>query len=339
MFDVQQDKLATPEALVLPSFETMFADIKAGVIAHYQEHQPELVDSITTTLENPFELATIISENATKTVRNYVRNGNAQALQMFAYWAKGSNLDAKLSDMGLKRQIITPADHEQYPPVPAVMESDEDALQRYMLSPFSFANGGTNKGYRFHALTLNERPVITVSKPAPNQVTLTYTFPENTETSRVKDAQCRARVKPDGDKNGEIDFWFLSRDNDNGTTPQDLLNIADAYLNRDDIAQETDVLYMNSGEIVNYSLTVKLYGKNTPTGIINKQDAIDALTQYTAAAHKLGGRIDYSYIDYICHQIPGVTRSTSSVPLDGFVCDVSQAPYCSHIDVQVIYES
>ena len=339
MFDVQQDKLATPEALVMPPFEEMLAEVITITIAHYEKHQPELVDSITETLKNPFELSAIIAENSVKTVRNYIRNGNHQALQMFAYWAKGSNLDTKLSDMGLKRQVISEGDDSQYPPVPPVMESDEDALQRYMLSPFSFSTGGTNKGYRFHALTLNERPVITVSKPMPNQVTLTYTFPEISSTSKVKDAQLKARRNEIGDKNAEIDFWFLSRETEEGIPSAELLAVADEYLNRDDIAKETDVLFMNPAEIVRYPLTVNLYGENTPIGNIDKATAESALRQYVDQMHQLKGRIDYSYVDYICHKVPGVKRATSSIPLDGIVCGIHQAPYCTSIEVMVHYES
>ncbi|MCL9783665.1 hypothetical protein M9194_19760 [Vibrio sp. S4M6] len=340
MFDIQSDQLEQPEAFVMPSYDVQLAEFKSRIITHLQELAPELVEAVEETLQNPYELGTIIVEGAVKTLRDYIRSEDYKATQMLAYWAKDSNLDAKLSELGLKRQIIEAGDPNAYPPVEPKMESDEDALQRYMLAPFGLSTAGTNLGYRFHAMTLNERPIITVEKPAPNVVILKHEFPNEASTSKVKDARVKARVNGQGNRDGKIDMWVLSRETPSGMATQELLDEVYAYIGgRDDIIQETDELFVNSASIVEYQHIVTLYATNSPVGTVDKNSVITKLQEYADSAHQLKGKIEESMVKFIGHSFYGVTKVVSNISTDGIVCDVHEAPYCTSITVDIIYDS
>ncbi|QXM18743.1 baseplate J protein [Vibrio phage ST2-1pr] len=340
MFDIQNDKLEQPEAFVMPAYDVQLAEFKSRIIEHLKVIKPELVEAVEQTLQNPFELGTIITEGAVKTLRDYIRSENYKSTQMLAYWSKGSNLDAKLADLGLKRQVIEAGDPNAYPPVDPVMESDEDALQRYMLAPFGLSTAGTNLGYRFHAMTLHERPKITVEKPEPNVVILRHEFPTEASTSKVKDVRLKARRNEVGDKNAKIDMWVLSRENDRGEASQGLQDEVKSYIaGRDDIIQETDELYVHSAEIVEYQHVVTLYATNTPMGTVDKDKVKESLQKYADSVHQLKGKVEESMVKFIGHGYYGVTKVVSNIPAEGVVCDIHQAPYCTNITVDVEYDS
>lgn len=333
MFDVDKTKIAVPNAAMVPSFDDLKSDFVDQIVADLEVSNPTLSEAIRTTLNNPAEFGTVIIEGAVRVLQDRYRYVNYQALQMLAIWAKGSNLDAKLSDRGLERNVIDAGDANAYPPIEPTYESDESALQRYMLWPYSLATTGTRLGYRFHALTLNERPEMSIEKPNETQVVVTYTFPNTSAGALIKDARVRSR----GDSTGKVDIYLLGYESDNGEVSESTLAKVLAYLNRDDIAQETDLLYANKAEIVEYSLNITLYGTTQPGGTINESTALETLQSYVDDRHKLNSRISVSNVYSICESVPGVTRASINLAED-IVCDYKQAPYCTAINLVIEYE-
>ena len=151
----------------------------------------------------------------------------------------------------LKRQTLVPEDTSVHPPQPAVMESNEDLLKRFDLAAYQFHTTGTRMGYRFHALTLDERPKITL-KSEQNVVTVQYEFPTETVSNPVKDAQPRM-VEPNS---GKVANAILSRETPTGEPSQALLDRVEAYLNRDDIAQESDEISVKAPVFKDYTIHV-----------------------------------------------------------------------------------
>ncbi|MGL6027369.1 MAG: baseplate J/gp47 family protein [Vibrio sp.] len=333
MFDVDKTKIAAPDATAVPSFDDLKSNFVDQIVAELEVSNPTLAEAIRTTLNNPAEFGTVIVEGAVRVLQDRYRYVNDQALQMLAVWARGSNLDAKLADRGLERNVIDAGDASAYPPVSPTYESDEAALQRYMLWPYSLATTGTRLGYRFHSLTLGERPKMSVDKPSPTQVVVTYTLSDSGASALVKDASVRSR----GGRDGTVDVYVLSYESDSGEASSDTLGKVLAYLNRDDIAQETDLIYIHSAEIVDYQLDITLYGSTRPGGTISESEALQTLQSYAADRHKLNSRISVSNVYAICDSVPGVARSVINLSED-IVCDHRQAPHCSAINVAVIYE-
>lgn len=333
MFDVDATKIAVPEATAVPSFDDLKSDFVNKIVAELEVSNPTMAEAIRTTLNNPAEFGTVIVEGAVRVLQDRYRYVNDQALQMLALWARDSNLDAKLSDRGLVRNVIDPGDPNAYPVIEPIYESDKDALRRYMLWPFSLATTGTRLGYRFHALSLDNRPEMAIEKPNDTQVVVTYTFPKESNGILIKDASVRGR----GANTGEVDVYFLSHESENGEASQETINKGLSYLNRDDIAQETDKLFGHSAEIIEYTLNVTLYGTTQPGGIIDDDEAITILQDYANERHKLESRISVSNVYSICEDVPSVTRAAINLSED-VVCDYKQAPYCTSINVTVVYE-
>lgn len=333
MFDVDATKIAVPEATAVPSFDDLKSDFVNEIVAELEVSNPTMAEAIRTTLNNPAEFGTVIVEGAVRVLQDRYRYINDLALQMLALWARDSNLDAKLSDRGLVRNVIDPGDPNAYPVIEPTYESDEDALRRYMLWPFSLATTGTRLGYRFHALSLDNRPEMAIDKPNETQVVVTYTFSEESNGTLIKDARARGR----GANTGQVDVYFLSYKTENGEASAETINTALAYLNRDDIAQETDQLFGHSAEIIEYALNVTLYGTTQPGGTIDKDEALTILQDYADERHKLESRISVSNVYAICEEVPGVTRAAINLTQD-VVCDYKQAPYCTSINVTVVYE-
>lgn len=333
MFDVDSTKVAKPEATAVPLFDDLKSDFVNQIVADIELTNPEMAAAIRTTLNNPAEFGTVIVEGAVRVLQDRYRYVNDQALQMLALWARDSNLDAKLSDRGLIRNVIDEGDSNAYPVIEPTYESDEDALRRYMLWPYSLATTGTRLGYRFHALSLNDRPEMSIEKLNETQVVVTYTFSNDTDTTKIKDA----RVKGRGVNTGQVDLYLLSYESANGEASQNTIDTALKYLNRDDIAQETDQLFGHSAEIVEYQLNVTLYGTTQPGGTINQEEADKTLADYVDSRHKLESRISVSNVYSICEEVPGVTRAEINLTED-IVCDYKQAPYCTSINVTVKYE-
>lgn len=333
MFDVDATKIAVPEATAVPSFDDLKSDFVNEIVAELEVSNPTMAEAIRTTLNNPAEFGTVIVEGAVRVLQDRYRYVNDQALQMLAIWARGSNLDAKLSDRGLVRNVIEPGDPNAYPVIEPTYESDEEALRRYMLWPYGLATTGTRLGYRFHALSIDDRPEMTIEKPNETQVVVTYTFSDDSDTTKIKDARVRGR----GANTGEVDVYLLSYESENGVASQATIDTALTYLNRDDIAQETDKLFGHSAEIIDYALNVTLYGTTQPGGTIDKEEAIQTLQEYADERHKLESRISVSNVYSICEEVPGVTRAGINLTQD-VVCDYKQAPYCTSINVTVVYE-
>lgn len=74
-------------------------------------------------LENESELLTLALEAFCVRLQTHERKYNARIKQMLAWWATGSNLDARLADMGLERQLLDPGDPAAFPPIPPVLKA------------------------------------------------------------------------------------------------------------------------------------------------------------------------------------------------------------------------
>lgn len=322
-----QNQLAEPEIVKVSRFEDLLAEFKAEVVAYVATKSPELAARLSESIENEAELITMLLEAFTLRLQGQERKYNAKIKQMLAWWAEGSNLDARLADVGLSRQMIDPGDPNAYPPVEPTYEDDDSARLRYYLAPHAPA-AGSRLHYRREAMTLGNRAQVKVESPSAGVVVVTYTFGEDSIVASIKDGNGR-RTAP-----GEVMVTMLSRDG-NGSASEEMVAAARAHFARDDVRPETDKVTVQGAAIVPYRIKATVYINPGPDASLVDSEAAKKLQAYADQCHVLGGRVDTSWIDYQLHAA-GAARVQVDEPSSSVICTDFQAPYCMGIDLQVL---
>lgn len=320
------NQLAEPEIVKVEQFETLLEEFKAETLAYIQARDPEKAARVAESLENDGELLSLLLQAMAVRLQTHERRYNARIKQMLAWWAEGSNLDARLADMGLERRVISEGNPNAFPPVPAEEESDGDARIRYYLAPHAPA-AGSRLQYRREAMTLGERATVTVEAPTANQVVVTYTFGADSMAAKVKDANGRQTAP------GRVAVTVLARAGD-GTPSAALLEAVRRHFARDDVRPETDLVTVQGAEIVRYRIRAVVYINTGPDAALTKGQAEAALAAYAGERHILEGYVDPSRIDYVLHAA-GAERLELLEPRAPIECTASQAPYCEDVEIEV----
>ena len=98
-----QNQLAEPAIIAVDEFEPLLAEFKAFVVDYVATRAPQSAAKLKVSLDNESELLTLALEAFCVRLQTHERKYNARIKQMLAWWATGSNLDARLADMGLER--------------------------------------------------------------------------------------------------------------------------------------------------------------------------------------------------------------------------------------------
>ncbi|MGC5702363.1 baseplate J/gp47 family protein [Pseudomonas sp. NFXW11] len=321
-----QNQLAEPEIVKVDEFEPLLAEFKAFVVDYVAARSPEQAVRLRTSLDNESELLTMALEAFCVRLQSHERKYNARIQQMLAWWATGSNLDARLADMGLERQLLVPGDDQAFPPVPPVYESDDDARLRYYLAPHAPA-AGSRMQYRREIFTLGERPRIAVHSSAPGVVAVTYTFDPDGYAAQVKDGNGR-RTAP-----GEVAVTVLARSGD-GSPSEALLEAVRKHFARPDVRPETDKVTVQGAQIKGYKIRVVAKINAGPDSGLTKAAVEQQLREYAESCHRLEGRVDPSWIDYTLHAA-GAVQLEILEPQQPVITSAFEAPYCKGVEVEV----
>ncbi|WP_460117508.1 baseplate J/gp47 family protein [Pseudomonas sp. S2_C03] len=322
-----QNQLAEPSIVTVQAFEDLLAEFKTFVVEYVGARSPQTAAKLKISLENESELLTLALEAFCVRLQLHQRKYNARIKQMLAWWATGSNLDARLADMGLERQLLDPGDPQAFPPVLAQYESDDDARLRYYLAPHAPA-AGSRMQYRREVFTLGERPVVRVDTQAPGEVTVTYSFEPDGFAAQVKDGNGR-RTAP-----GEVMVTVLAREGD-GSASDALLDGVRQHFARPDVRPETDRVTVQGAHIHNYRIRVVARINPGPDSGLTKLAAQAQLRAYAQSCHRLEGRVDPSWIDYTLHSA-GAVQVEILEPLEPIVTTAFEAPYCTAVEVEVL---
>ena len=321
-----QNRLADPAIVEVPPFEQMLATFKAVTIAHVAESDPALSERIRATLESESEVFTKLVEVATVMLQTERRHRNEQIKQMLAWWAEGSNLDAKVADLGLQRQTITEGDPSAFPPVPAVKEDDERLRLRYFLAPHAPA-AGSRLHYRTEILTLSDRARVTVETPGEGEIIVRYQLQPDGWAAQIKDGQAR-RTAP-----GEVTCAVLARGSD-GTPNAEQLDAVSTHFDREDVCPETDAVIVKAAVILRYQIRAVAYIYPGPDSALTEEAAIKRLQEYADSQHRLEGSIDPSWVYHHLHEA-GAVRVELLEPLATLTAGWDEAPYCEAIAIEV----
>ncbi|MFV0449793.1 MAG: baseplate J/gp47 family protein [Vibrio sp.] len=322
--------MSVPQAFTVPNFEDLFAEFKQAAVDYVAQTDSEKAADLEQAFANESELLSQVTASFIIKHQAMLREQNYWALQMFRKFVTESDMvDLLAMQYGLTRQTVKEANDSVFPPVEAEMEGNEDLLRRFDLAPYQFHTTGTRQGYQFHALTLDARPWITIESEE-SAVTMRFEFPTDQQPVPVKDAAARM-LEPN---TGKVEVAILSREQANGTASEALLTRVSDYLNRDDIAQESDDITTKSATPVNYTVDAVCYTDGDPKNDVSQEDAVTAVQAFVDSAHKLGGRIDRLELGHVLYDL-GYSRVELTSPAADVVCEWNEAPYCTEIKINV----
>ncbi|MBV7264318.1 hypothetical protein KCG43_20105 [Photobacterium sp. WH24] len=325
--------MSLPEILTVKSFDELRERFIEDIFLPHaiREVGPERADQIAQGLLAPNETAALLLDCMILYSQQNTRNENYKALQQFSQTATDSEMiDLIVGRLGIKRQVLEPADNSVFPPKSAVMESNASVLLRYSLAPYGLATTGTRTGYRFHSLTMGERPKITVEAESENVVLMRYEFQSTDGIERPRDAQARMIEA----NSGKVENRLLAFGGD-GTASPELCAANLAYLTRDDIAQETDELSSLSADIIPYQIEIDCEEVSEPGQLIDREALSAALWNYASNQHALGGvKVLRSKIDQIAHNHNADSLVIVS-PAADILAEWYQAPYCTGVTINV----
>lgn len=295
---IDLSKLPAPTIIDPLDFEQLFEERKARLIELTPEAERE---ELTETLQLESEpLVKFLQESAYRELILRQRHNERARAMMLAY-AEGAELDhIGVTYYMTERLTLQVADPGATPPVDAVMESDPDYLRRILLAHDAFSTAGGRNAYRYYALGADPQ---------------------------VKDADA---VRP---LSGMVQVYVLSREDD-GEASLELIATVESALNEDDVRPLSDTVRVTSATVLSFSIAAALELRNGPDADVVREEAIAAARDYVNQRHALGEVIVAGALESRLY-VPGVERVTMASPLQDIGGDVSEAPYCTAIEVTV----
>lgn len=221
------------------------------------------------------------------------RINEAARAVMMAY-AIGNDLDQLAGNYGVARLLITPANDNANPPIPAVYEDDAAFRARVLLSLEGYTTAGSRGSYKFHALSAS---------------------------GDVKDVGV-ASLEP-----GTVNIAILSRTG-NGAAPAATISAITVALSDETVRPLCDSVQVQSAAIIEFAViaTLSVYQGADQAAI--QAAALASLNAYLTSQHQLSLGVSRSGIMAALHQ-SGVRSVTLTSPATDVSCSWNQAAWCT----------
>lgn len=229
---------------------------------------------------------------------------NDAAKAVMLTYALGADLDNLGGLFGVERKTIVEADATVYPPVEAVMESDDDFRYRITLSLEGLSTAGPEGAYIFHAL----------------------------KTATVKDVAVAG--PPDVDP-GTVRVTILSRNGNGAASAAEVASVV-ATLNAEDVRPLTDAVIVQSAEILSYKLAVNVFVYDGPDPAVVQAEALARVQAYVDASHKIGQDIREAGVlaaAFVAGVENAVLVNTGGAIVADLTVSPTQAAYCTSLTV------
>ena len=301
MSTVDFSQLPEPNLIQELDYESIFNERKEKFIALYPATEQNQWRTILNRESDP--VVKVLQENAYLELL-YRNKCNADARSLLLAYAEGSDLDhLALTEYGLIRLIVTPADNSVVPPSPAIYESDERLRERCLLSFDGMNTAGSANAYRYFALSADGR------------------------VDGIK-------VKSDEETPCFLDIVITQVDSENGAASAELIQIVQTALDPDTVRPVGDRPTVKSSIATNYQIEASLYvGKNAEDALLLETANI-RLDKYIKNAQKNGESIYLSAI-YAALHVDGIERVQIISPTADLVMDNYHHPYCTTKSITV----
>ncbi|MEH5745709.1 baseplate J/gp47 family protein [Atlantibacter hermannii] len=297
MSAVDLSSLPAPQIIDVPDFETLLTARKARLVSLYPA---ELQDAVARALELESEpQLKILQENCYREILLRQRINEAVQAVIIAR-SGGGDLDNLVANFNVQRLVVTPANETAVPPVPAVMESDEDLRQRAPEAFEGLSVAGPEAAYNFHARSADGRvaDASTVS-PSPAAVVVTVLSHEG-----------------------------------NGQASQALLDIVASKLSAETIRPLGDRLTVQSAAITEYRVAAKLHLFDGVVAGPCLAAAKNNLAAYLLEQKKLARSIRRDNYKAVL-RVAGVDWVELLEPAADVLMDKSQSGYCTATEITI----
>ena len=301
MSTVDFSQLPEPNLIQELDYESIFNERKEKFIALYPATEQNQWRTILNRESDP--VVKVLQENAYLELL-YRNKCNADARSLLLAYAEGSDLDhLALTEYGLIRLIVTPADNSVVPPSPAIYESDERLRERCLLSFDGMNTAGSANAYRYFALSADGR----------------------VDGIKVRSDEANPYL---------LDIVITQVDSLNGEASAELITAVQKALDPDHVRPVCDRPTVKSSSATNYQIEAQLYvGKNAEDALLLEAANI-RLDKYIKNAQKNGESIYLSAI-YAALHVDGIERVEIISPAADLVMDSYHHPYCTAKNITV----
>ena len=301
MSTVDFSQLPEPNLIQELDYESIFNERKEKFIALYPATEQNQWRTILNRESDP--VVKVLQENAYLELL-YRNKCNADARSLLLAYAEGSDLDhLALTEYGLIRLIVTPADNSVVPPSPAIYESDERLRERCLLSFDGMNTAGSANAYRYFALSADGR----------------------VDGIKVRSDEANPYL---------LDIVITQVDSINGEASAELITAVQKALDPDHVRPVCDRPTVKSSIATNYQIEAVLYvGKNAEDALLLETANI-RLDKYIKNAQKNGESIYLSAI-YAALHVDGIERVEIISPTADLVMDNYHHPYCTTKSITV----
>lgn len=294
MSTVDFSQLLPPSLITELSYEAIFTKRKESFISLYDASEQQAVRELLQRESEP--VVKLLQENAYLEML-YQAKCNADARSLLLAYAEKSDLDhLALTEYGLTRLVVTPANNTVIPPIDAVYESDERLRERCLLSFDGMNTAGSANAYRYFALSADGR------------------------VDGIK-------VRSDDANPYLLDIVITQVDSLNGEASAELITAVQNALDPDHVRPVCDRPTVKASSATNYQIEAQLYvGKNAEDALLLEAANI-RLDKYIKNAQKNGESIYRSAIFAALH-VDGIQRVVITSPVNDLVMDSYHHPFC-----------
>ena len=294
MSTVDFSQLLPPSLITELSYEAIFTKRKESFISLYDASEQEAVRQLLQRESEP--VVKLLQENAYLEML-YQAKCNADARSLLLAYAEKSDLDhLALTEYGLTRLVVTPANNTVIPPIDTVYESDERLRERCLLSFDGMNTAGSANAYRYFTLSADGR------------------------VDGIK-------VRSDDANPYLLDIVITQVDSLNGEASVELITAVQKALDPDHVRPVCDRPTVKASSATNYQIEAQLYvGKNAEDALLLEAANI-RLDKYIKNAQKNGESIYRSAIFAALH-VDGIQRVVITSPENDLVMDSYHHPFC-----------
>ena len=295
MSTVDFSQLPMPTLIQPLDYEVILNDRKERFISLFEISEQEHWRNVLGRESDP--ITKLLQENAYLELL-YRNKCNADARALLIAYAVGSDLDhLAITEYGVQRALISPANYSVMPPLPAVYESDDRLKERCILSFDAMNTAGSAAAYRYFSLSADGR-VADVSVIS------------NEENPYL------------------LDIVITQSDSEIGTASEELIAIVQAALDPDEVRPVCDRPVVRSSLVTNYQIDARLYVEKNAENSLLLEAAEIRLNKYIESVKKIGTSIRLSAI-YAALHVDGISRVELIKPTADIQIDKFHHAYCS----------